>query len=204
MNKAQEELRNMQQLEHESVSIYTYRWGRALYRSSGIQPENERHPHIIKDLISSLKKNIRSKIANRWAEMRQPPNTVQKAFKLVSNIEKQLQVADSFKLDFPSFPPAEVNELSAEESSGDEVKMNEIPRGKRWGNNNRNYKQKHPHFSSNHGFGNRSQYTKAQDNKQGKQWEHKPKNSKITLTQESAHHVPAEFSSNFSNYLTWQ
>ena len=88
MNEAREELRNMQQLEHESVSIYTCRWGRALYRSSGIQPENERQPHIIKDFISSLKKNIRNKITNRWAEMRQLPNTVQKAFKLVSNVEK--------------------------------------------------------------------------------------------------------------------
>ena len=70
MNEAREELRNMRQLEHESVSVYMYRWGRALYRSSGIQPENERHPHVIKDFISSLKKNIRNKIANRWAEMR--------------------------------------------------------------------------------------------------------------------------------------
>ena len=36
MNEAREELRNMRQLEHESVSVYMYRWGRALYRSSGI------------------------------------------------------------------------------------------------------------------------------------------------------------------------
>ena len=62
MNKAREELRNMRQLEHKSMSVYTYRWGRALYRSSGIHPENERYPHGIKDFISSLKKNIRNKI----------------------------------------------------------------------------------------------------------------------------------------------
>ena len=29
MNKAREELRNMRQMEHESVSVYRYRWGRA-------------------------------------------------------------------------------------------------------------------------------------------------------------------------------
>ena len=69
MNEAREELRNMQQMEHESISIYMYRWGQALYRSSGIRPSEERHPHVIKDFISSLKKNIRNKIANRWAEM---------------------------------------------------------------------------------------------------------------------------------------
>ena len=48
--------------------------------------------------------------------MRQPPSTVEKAFKLVSDVEKQLQVADSFKLEFPSYPTGKVNELSAEES----------------------------------------------------------------------------------------
>ena len=88
MNAAREELRNMRQLEHESISVYTYRWGRALYRSSGICPENKRHPHVIKDFISSLKKTVRTKIANKWAEMTQPPSTVQKAFKLANDMEK--------------------------------------------------------------------------------------------------------------------
>ena len=36
MNEAREELQNMRQMEHESVSLYMYRWVRALYRSSGI------------------------------------------------------------------------------------------------------------------------------------------------------------------------
>ena len=61
--------------------------GEELYRSSGIQPKNERHPHVIKDFISSLKKNIRNKIANRWAEMQHPPSTVEKAFELASDVE---------------------------------------------------------------------------------------------------------------------
>ena len=69
MNEARKELQNMRQIEHESISVYMYRWERALYRSSGIQPSEERHPHVIKDFISSLEKNIRNKIANRWAEM---------------------------------------------------------------------------------------------------------------------------------------
>ena len=69
MNEAREELRNMRQMEHKSISVYMYRWGRALYRSSAIRPREERHPHVIKDFVSSLKKNIRNKIANRWVEM---------------------------------------------------------------------------------------------------------------------------------------
>ena len=130
-------------MEHESVSVYMYRWGRALYRSSGIRPDEERHPHIIKDFISSLKKNIRNKIANRWAEMRHPPNTVERAFELANDMEKQLQVADSFKLDFPTYPSRELNEMSVEESSGDEHEVNEIARNKRWVSNPGSYNRKH-------------------------------------------------------------
>ena len=95
----------------------------------------------------------------------------------MSNVEKQLQVADSFKLEFPSYPTREINELSTEESSGDEVEINKLARGKKWGNNNGNYKQKHSNFSSNCTFGNRPQHTKPQDNKQSKQWEQKSKDS---------------------------
>ena len=41
------------------------------------------------------------------------------------------------------------------------------------------------------------QQNKPQDSQQGKQWGQKPKDSKITLTQESAHYVPTELSSSF-------
>ena len=76
MNKAREELRNMRQMENKSIAVYTYKWGQTLLRSSGIHPEDERHPHIIKDIITSLKRNIRNKITNRWSEMRNPLRTV--------------------------------------------------------------------------------------------------------------------------------
>ena len=150
MNEAREELCNMQQMEHESISVYMYRWGHALYRSSGIRPSEERHPHIIKDFISSLKKNIRNKIANRWAEMRHPPNMVERAFELASDVEKQLQVTDSFKLDFPTYPSRELNEMSTEEMSGDEQEVNEIARNKKWVSNSSNYNQKCSNFNNNH------------------------------------------------------
>ena len=104
---------------------------------------------MIKDFISSLKKNIRNKIANRWAEMRHPPSTVERAFELASDVEKQLQVTDSFKLDFPMYPTRELNEMSTEETSGDEKEVNEMTRGKRWGNNAGNYTQKCSNFNNN-------------------------------------------------------
>ena len=44
MNEAREELHNMRQMEHEFVSVYMYRWGHALYRSSGIRPSDRKTP----------------------------------------------------------------------------------------------------------------------------------------------------------------
>ena len=181
-----------------NLSPFTgYRWGRALYRSSGIRPSEERHPHVIKDFISSLKKNIRNKIANRWAEMRHPPNTVERAFELASDVEKQLQVADSFKLDFPTYPSRELNEMSAEETSGDEQEVNEIARNKKWVSNSSSYNQKCQNFNNNQNSSYRHQQQQPQENKQTKQWMQKQRDAKITLTQESDHYVPAQFSSDF-------
>ena len=202
MNEAREELCNMWQMEHESVSVYMYRWGRALYRSSGIRPDEERHPHVIKDFISSLKKNIRNKIANRWAEMWHPPNTVERAFELANDVEKQLQVANSFKLDFPTYPSRVLNKMSAEESSGDEHEVNEITRNKRWVSNPGSYNRKHSNANNNSRNSNfRLQQQWPHETKQTKQWTQKPKDSKITLKQESDHYVPAQFSSDFFKKL---
>ena len=95
-----------------------------------------------------------------------------------------------------NYSPVEVNEISAEEFSGDEFEINEMLRGKKWGNSN-NYNQKCSNFSNSHSFGNRPQHNKPQDNRQGKHWGQKGKDSKITLTQESAHYAPTEFISSF-------
>ena len=67
---------------------------------------------------------------------------------------------------------------------------------KKWENSN-NYNQKCSNFSNSNSFGKRPQHNKPQDNRQGKQWGQKSKDSKITLTQKSAHYIPIEFSSSF-------
>ena len=177
-------------MEHEAVSVYMYRWGRALYRSSGIRPSEERHPHIIKDFISSLKKN-------RWAEMRHPPSTVERAFELACDVEKQLQVADSFKLEFPTYHSREINEMSAEKTSGDEQEINEIYKNRKWVNTSNSYNPKRQTFNNNRNSNYRHQQQWPQEGKQSKQWMQKPKDSKITLSQESDHYVPSQFSSEF-------
>ena len=192
MKQTREELRNMRQKDNESFIVYAYQWGRALVRSSGIHPENESHPHVIKDFISSLQRNIRNKIANKWAEMRNPPRTVQEAFDLADRIESQVQVADSFKLELSSdFFPVEINEVSTEETSGDEFEVNEVSRNGKWGCKNGNYGY-NKNYSSKPCYNGRSQ-----ENKWGKKWDQKEKDFKITLTQESSHFIPAKFSDLF-------
>ena len=87
MNQVREDLRNMRQSEKESVMVYAYRWCRALLRSSGIWPEDERHPYVINDFISSLQRNIKNKITNKWAVLKNPLYTVQEAFDLTIKTE---------------------------------------------------------------------------------------------------------------------
>ena len=174
MNEAREKLRNMRQRDNKSITVYTYKWGQALLGSSGIHPEDERHPHIIKDSITSLRRNIRNKIANRWVEMRNPPKTVQEASKLADDVEIQLQVAASFKLELSdNFSSVEFNKMSPEEASGDELEVNEMSRGKIWGSNKSNYKRSN--YSNNCNFNSRLQYNKPQDSKQGRHWGQKGK-----------------------------
>ena len=95
-------------------------------------------------------------------------------------MEKQLQVADSFKLDFPTYPSRELNEMSAKESSGDENEVNEITRNKRWVSNPGSYNRKHPNANNNSRNSNfRLQQQQPHETKQTKQWTQKPKDSKL-------------------------
>ena len=79
-------------------------------------------------------------MTNKWAEMRNPPTTVQEAFNLADRIESQIKVADSFKLKLTrDFSTMEVNEISADKTSGNEYKVNEVSHGRKWGNNYRKF-----------------------------------------------------------------
>ena len=104
---------------------------------------------------------------------------------------------DSFKLEFPSYSSNELNEMSMEETSGDEQELSEMSRGKKWGNGTNNYNHKHSSFSNNHCNSYKHQQNWPQENRQAKQWAQRPKDSKSTLTQESDHYVPTELSGNF-------
>ena len=67
--------------------------------------------------------------------MRNQPHTVQEAFVLADEIETQIQVADSFKLELMNdFTLVEVNEISANKTSGEEYEVNKVYHGKKLGN----------------------------------------------------------------------
>ena len=128
--------------------------------------------------------------------MRHPPSTVERAFELACDVEKQLQVTDSFKLEFPSYNSRDINEISAEETSGDKQEVNEISR-KKWVSNSSSHGQRCQNFNNNRNNNYRHQQQQPQESRQYKQWTQKPKDSKITLSQESDHYIPAQFSSEF-------
>ena len=143
MNEAREELRSMRQLEHKSVSVYIYTVEKSTLQIIRNLPWKQKaSPYHQGFHLIHWRKTSETKLPAEWAEMRQPPSTIEKAFKLACDVEKQLQVVDSFKLEFSSYPTVEVKEMSAEESSGDELNVNKVSRGKKWGSNN-NYNQKH-------------------------------------------------------------
>ena len=161
INQAWQELRNLRQGKHEFITVYAYKWECALMRFSGISTKNKRHPHIIKDFIFLLKRNIRNKIANKWAEMKRKPHT----FTLAADIEAQIQVADSFKLELVNdFSPVEVNKISTDETSGEEYEVNKVSRGKKWGND----QYRKFNYNNNDNFGGRyQQNSRTQDGKSG-------------------------------------
>ena len=160
----------MRQREKDSVMVYAYRWGSALVRSSSIHPEDERHPHVIKHFISSLQKNIRNKIANKWADLRNPSCTIQEAFDLTTTIETQIQVANSFKMELSSgFSALDINEIDTCNTSCDKLEINGVSKSNKW--NSSNYRK--CGYNSNWNLGNKSQYNnETQDNKYGNRCEH--------------------------------
>ena len=99
MNEAQEELLHMHQKPEEQMRVYVYRYGHMHQRSSGIRAADETHQHIIQDFIKSLKPKIKNKFANKFAECRFQPRTLEQAFSLALDLEKKIQIADSFRDD---------------------------------------------------------------------------------------------------------
>ena len=113
MNEAWEELLHMCQKPEEQMCVYVYKYGRMHQRSSGIRAADETHQHVIQDFIKSLKPKIKNKFANKFAECRFHPRTLEQAFSLALDLEKKIQIADSFRDDImDSRPPQQLMRFS--------------------------------------------------------------------------------------------
>ena len=114
MNEAREELLHMCQKPEEQMHVYVYRYSHMHQRSSGIRSADETHQHVIQDFIKSLKPKIKNKFANKFVERRFQPRTLEQAFSLALDLEKKIQIADSFRDNImDSRTPTTVNEVQS-------------------------------------------------------------------------------------------
>ena len=214
MNEAWEELLHMRQKPEEQMRVYVYRYGRMHQRSSGIRAAEETHQHMIQDFIKSLKPKIKNKFANKFAEGRFQPRTLDHAFSLALDLEKKIQIANSFRDDImDSRTPATVNEVQSHPLDEAHA-INEISSNSSYRNNNSNnhgksnYNGKPWHQKGNNKSWQRrdnkwqNKDNKSWQNKDKKSWQNnkskddKPRDTCFTLSQDQKFFVPADCDEN--------
>ena len=183
-------------------------------RSSGIRAADETHQHVIQDFIKSLKPKIKNKFANKFAEGRFQPRTLYHAFSLALDLEKKIQIANSFRDDImDNRSPAMVNEVQyflLDESHA----INKISSNSSYRNNNsnghgkNNYNGKPWHQKGNNKpWQNRdnkwqNKDNKSWQNKDNKSWQNnkgkgdKPHDTCFTLSQDQKFFVSADCDEN--------
>ena len=212
MNEAWEELLHMRQKPEEQMRVYVYRYGRMHQRSSGIRAAEETHQHVIQDFIKLLKPKIKNKFANKFAEGRFQPRTLDHAFSLVLDLEKKIQIADSFRDDImDSRTPAMVNEVQSHPL--DEIHaINEI--SSNYGSSNKNSKGNYngkPWHQRGDGKSWQNRDNRNWQNKDSRSWQNKdkkswqsnnksksdkPRDTCFTLSQDQKFFVPADCDEN--------
>ena len=204
MNEAREELLHMRQKPEEQMRVYVYRYGRMHQRSSGIRAAEETHQHVIQDFIKSLKPKIKHKFANKFAEGRFQPRTLDHAFSLALDLEKKIQIADSFRDDIrDSRTPAMVNEVQShpldEARTVNELSSTYSSRNK---NSKGNYNGK-PWHQKGDSKSWQNGDNRSWQNKDKKSWQNnnknksdKPRDTCFTLSQDQKFFVPADCDEN--------
>ena len=212
MNEAREELLHMRQKPEEQMRVYVYRYGRMHQRLSGIRAAEEMHQHVIQDFIKSLKPKIKNKFANKFAEGRFQPKTLDHAFSLALELEKKIQIANSFRDDImDSRTPATVNEVQShpldEIRTINEISSNYNSRNK---SSKGNYNGKPWHqrgdgksWQNRDNRNGQNKDSRSWQNKDKKSWQSdnksksdKPRNTCFTLSQDQKFFVPADCDEN--------
>ena len=171
--------------------VYTYRWDTALVRSLAIHPEDQIHPHVIKDIIPhySVILDIKSQTSGQISRI----HLIQsRKLLILPSKQKHRYRLELMELS-SDFSSPDVNKINMDGTSCDEFKVNEVCKGKNWKNNYRK-----SGYSNNQNYSSSNRYgNKEQDNKSGNKWECKERDSKITLLNESSHFIPAKFGESF-------
>ena len=216
MNEAWEELLHMASETRGTNACLRLQVGRMHQRSSGIRAAEETHQHVIQDFIKSLKPKIKNKFANKFAEGRFQPRTLDHAFSLALDLEKKIQIADSFRDDImDSRTPAMVNEVQSyapdETRAINEILSNSSYRSSNSNNNSKgNYNGKPWHQrADSKSWQNRdnknwqNKDNKSWQNKDKKPWQNnnkskgdKPRDTCFTLSQDQKFFVPADCDEN--------
>ena len=205
MNEAREELLHMCQKPEEQMRVYIYRYGCMHQRSSGIRAAEETHQHIIQDFVKSLKPKIKNKFANKFAEGRFQPRTLDHAFSLALDLEKKIQIANSFRDDImDSRTPITVNEVQSHPLDESRA-INEISSSSSYRNNNSNGKSNYsskPWHQKGYNKHWQNKDNKSWQNKDKKSWQNnknkndKPRDTCFTLSQDQKFFVPADCNEN--------
>ena len=193
------------------MRVYVYRYGCMHQRSSGIRAAEETHQHVIQNFIKSLKPKIKNKFANKFAEGRFQPRTLDHAFSFALDLEKKIQIADSFRDDImDNRSPATVNEVQSHPLNESHA-INEISSNSsyRYNNSNNrgksNYNGKPWHqkgdnkpWQNRHNKHWQNKDDKSWQNKNKKSWQNnknksdKPRDTCFTLSQDQKFFVPAD------------
>ena len=214
MNEAWEELLHMCQKPEEQMRVYVYRYSHMHQRSSGIRAADETHQHVIQDFIKSLKPKIKNKFANKFAECRFQPRTLEQAFSLALDLEKKIQIADSFRDDImDSRTLTTVNEVQSfpldESCSINEISSSSY-RNKNLNNHGKNSYSSKPWQQKNDGKPWQNRDNKQWQNRDNKPWQNKhkkswqnnkskgdkPRDTCFTLSQDQKFFVPADCDEN--------
>ena len=207
MNRAREELKNLNQELGEPITMFIYKYSQMHYLSTGIRANRETHPFAIIGFITALEPKLNKMVARKYADARDKPDTLEAIFQMAEWCSRRMLEADSFDCSTTFRVPSTNNEIT-------EAAMNEVTHSQ-W-NNNTNYGNKQsnkPWNKQDNSKGKKDFHEKPWHNKDQKLWnkdwksqygnkESKPKDACITVTKDVKYFCPTGFDEGIFNAVT--
>ena len=132
MNRAREELKDLEQLPGQLISTYMYKYGRIHFLATGNQAHNKRYPTAIMEFIESLNPKLMRALVKKHADPKTRPQMLQQAFNMAEEVSRRILETESFERSSTVRFAGAVNNIYQRESE-----INEVSCGRY---NNSNYK----------------------------------------------------------------